>query len=400
MTYMIPKEHQIKMAKEALEVIAKNKLVYIAAEERTGKTLTAIMVCSKLLNQHTILIITKAKAKAGWEDTIQRFPTNKEFIIESYQSSRLHTILNRDIDMVILDEAHSYVSGYPKPSKTWHAIKDICRGKPMIFISATPSSQGYSLLYHQLKLSSYSPVSKYSNFYAWYMEVGIAEQKHIGGGRIVTCYDKCTQAAWDMVKHLFISKTRLSAGFEAEPADVLHYVDLEETTKAIYKLAEKNIMSANGNKYAIESSMERLTKLHMIESGTSIINDEYIILPNNEKIQYILDFFGDTKSLVIFYNYKAELIKLKQYFKNAFLAQGTSYAEGVDFSGYETMIILSMDFSTARYSQRRARQCNVNRDTPIKVHYILTKGAISEQIYETVAKNKKNFIDIFYRPLV
>ena len=55
-----------------------------------------------------------------------------------------------------------------------------------------------------------------------------------------------------------------------------------------------------------------------------------------------------------------------------------------------------MNFSTAQYTQRRARQANMNRKTAIKVHFILVKGAISEQVYNTVAINKKNFVDKYY----
>jgi hypothetical protein len=55
-----------------------------------------------------------------------------------------------------------------------------------------------------------------------------------------------------------------------------------------------------------------------------------------------------------------------------------------------------MDFSTARYSQRRARQCNMLRGEPIDVHYLLVKGGISEKVYQTVAINKQNFIDKYF----
>jgi hypothetical protein len=106
--------------------------------------------------------------------------------------------------------------------------------------------------------------------------------------------------------------------------------------------------------------------------------------------------FGDREDTVIMFHYKAEGIKLAQYFKRATLLQGTSNAEGVDLSSYRHLIIYSQDFSTAKHSQRRARQASKNRDEPIAVHFYLVKGAISEQVYETVSINKKNFIDSIY----
>jgi ERCC4-related helicase len=136
----------------------------------------------------------------------------------------------------------------------------------------------------------------------------------------------------------------------------------------------------------------------MIEGGVAKDMDDYHVLNNAEKIQAILLDFGDSEKNVIMYHYKAELLKLQKIFIHTTLLQATSYAEGVDLSMYDNLIIYSQDFSTSRHSQRRARQANMNRTTPIKVHFYLVKGGISEQIYKTVSINKKNFIDsIFIR---
>jgi len=93
------------------------------------------------------------------------------------------------------------------------------------------------------------------------------------------------------------------------------------------------------------------------------------------------------------YNFQAELEKLEKYFKRARILQATSFAEGVDLSKYDNLVIYSQDYSTARHTQRRARQANKQRDKPIRVHYLLCKKAISDQCYKTVSLNKKNFVD-------
>jgi len=131
----------------------------------------------------------------------------------------------------------------------------------------------------------------------------------------------------------------------------------------------------------------------MIEGGVAKEDKEYYQLENKEKIDAILRDFGDREDTVIMYHYKAEERKLRGYFKRSRLLQATSYAEGVDLSAYRHLIIYSQDFSTARHSQRRARQANKKRDTAIKVHFYLVKGGISEQVYKVVSLNKENFID-------
>ena len=145
-----------------------------------------------------------------------------------------------------------------------------------------------------------------------------------------------------------------------------------------------------------EASVSQLTKLHQIEGGTIKTDETSITLPNTEKIDYIKQTWGDTDQVVIFYHYKQEELKLKAHFKNAHILQAVSFAEGVDLSMYETLIIYSMNFSTAQYTQRRARQANYYRDKPIIVHYLLVKDGISEQVYNCVAKNKRNFVDRYF----
>ena len=96
------------------------------------------------------------------------------------------------------------------------------------------------------------------------------------------------------------------------------------------------------------------------------------------------------------YNYIAEGQKLRASFNNAKILQATSNAEGIDLSHIDHLIIYSQDFSTARHTQRRARQANMKRDRPIVVHFLLVSGAVSEQVYTTVSLNKQNFIDVLF----
>ena len=148
--------------------------------------------------------------------------------------------------------------------------------------------------------------------------------------------------------------------------------------------------------YVADSPIKLMTGLHQLEGSTLKCENENVFFEETEKIDYILEKWGDTEDLVIFYHYKAEELLLNRRFKKARILQATSFAEGVDLHKYKTLVIYSMDFSTARYSQRRARQCNMKRDVAIDVHYLLVKNGISESVYTTVAINKKNFINSYF----
>lgn len=392
---MQPYKHQVDIAKQAFDILKVNGIVYLAMEERTGKTLTSILTVEHSKIAQKILVITKKKALDGWFDTLAKYKTDKLFDVVNYH--QVDKKNPKDYQLVIIDEAHAYLSKYPKVGEIHKSVAKFTKDKPIIYLSATPSAQGYSLLYHQFSLSNWSPWRHYSNFYKWFEVYGVPRTRFIGGKQ----FKEYNTTKEDLVKkdvdHLFISYSRVDLGFEHEPNDVVHFVELEQTTKKLYKeLETNNLVKVNELEIIADTPMSLLTKLHQIEGGTIKYEEDSLAIGNLEKITYILDKWGDSEDLVIFYHYKQEEKLLKRYFNKAQILQASSFAEGVDLSMYEHLVIYSMNFSTSQYTQRRARQANMKREQIINVHFILVKGGISEQVYKTVAVNKSNFVDKYY----
>lgn len=387
---MIPHDYQTELANKGFEILKENMIVYLAMEERTGKTLTSILIAEQA-NVKKVLVITKKKALTGWKETLDAFAHAKDYTVTNYHQASKFV---NEYDLVILDESHNYLSAYPKHSTLWRSVKKLTIGKPIIFISATPYAQGPQQLFGQFALSSWSPWHKYNNYYRWFAAYGKAYTVSINGINIPQ-YDRVhNDKVVECVEDLFITRTRQELGFEHEPEDEVIYITLDDETKITYNLLlEHGIVDADFGELVCDTTSKLRTVLHQLEGGTVKLTNEYAVLPNQEKIDAIKDRFGDSESLVIMYNYKAEEAKLKEHFKKAALLQATSYAEGVDLHAYETLVVYSQDFSTARHTQRRARQCNLKRNKPITVYYLLVKKAISEQVYKTVSLNKKNFVD-------
>ena len=404
---MIPYNHQVTIASDAYGILASYGMVYLAMEERTGKTLTAI-VLAEMTTRTNVLVLTKKKALDGWYETLDSYSGDKgrygedgllhwelcgntTFTVTNYHQA---VKLRKGYDLIILDESHSYLSAYPKRGTIWKSVSRLTKEQPLIYLSATPYAQGYQLLYNQLGLSSWSPFKQYKNFYRFFDIFGIPEKVRTSYGLQET-YKKCKPVVWDKCKHLFITYTRKELGFEHEPEDILHYFELSESTKTVYNdCLSTELFSTGELTFPLDSSMKLRTTLHQLEGGVAKDDMEgYHVLPNKEKIDAILRDFGDTEDTVIMYHYKAELIKLRATFSRTRLLQATSYAEGVDLSSYSNLVIYSQDFSTARHSQRRARQANKERRDPINVHFYLVEGGISDQVYKTVSINKTNFVD-------
>jgi hypothetical protein len=367
--------------------------VYLACEERTGKTITAILTAEAADAVQHVLIVTKAKVVDDWLNVLNSLNTTKLYTVSSYHSAYklMGTI---SFDMVILDESHNYISSYPKPGLIWKQLRPICKDKLLIYISATPYPQGTQMLYGQFALSSWSPFKQYSTFKDWFAVYGKPYYITVYG-RDVMQYDRCkTDDVLAVCKHLFITKTRRDLGFEQEPADAVHYIELDDVTREVYnELLEHRLVELKSGWLVCDTTSKLRTALHQLEGGTIKLDNKRYVLTNDEKIRFILTKFGDTDDLVIMYNYIAEETKLKQVFKHARILQATSYAEGVDLSMHKHLVIYSQDFSTAKHTQRRARQANKDREHEIVVHFLLVKKAISEQVYKTVSINKVNFVD-------
>ncbi|PIR06668.1 MAG: hypothetical protein COV55_02845 [Candidatus Komeilibacteria bacterium CG11_big_fil_rev_8_21_14_0_20_36_20] len=401
------KQHQLKIASEALPILKKHLMVYLAMEERTGKSITAIRITEACNNVSNVLIITTKKALNGWFETLEKHPHTNIYTCINYES--VHKISGK-VDLVILDESHKFISGYPKTSIIWQKVKNFTLNKPIIYCSATPYAQGTQMLFHQFALSKWSPWKRYSNFYDWYRDYSVRKAngelftKKITASESIVDYTKVNHnKVKSDCKHLFISYTREELGFEHEPNDVLHYITLSKNLKDIYNtIVTKKVLhfshAETSKDYTLvcDTPAKLRATLHMLEGGVLKVGDEYLNLGFNEKVDFILNKWGDSKNLVIMYYFKADKIKLEKYFKNATILHAQTNAEGVDLSTYKDLVIYTQNHSTAQHTQRRARQANMNRKEEINVNYLLVKGAASAKAYKTVSVNKENFVDTVF----
>ncbi len=87
---MLPRAHQTIGAAWALNTIRQYGLAYLSWQERTGKTLTALLT-AEYSKAKSILIVTKKKAIPGWEDTLSQWAHTKRYDVINYE--RLDRIL-------------------------------------------------------------------------------------------------------------------------------------------------------------------------------------------------------------------------------------------------------------------------------------------------------------------
>lgn len=406
------RNYQVKLVSQCKDVLDKYHLCYLAAEERVGKTLPALeLALNYISNDLQVLIVTKKKVINSWIDTINIYVPEykrKDFIITNFENIKnLENNKNfkqSKLFFVIIDEAHHILSAYPTPSKICILLQKIVYEVPyMLLLSATSHGETASQLFHQLNLSKYSPFDSFKNFKEWFSYFGIPTTQWIGN-RFINKYNKCKEKeVMQFVSPYFVTMSRKEAGFLYEPEDAIIYINVNEKLKKIYSTLENN-KCLKKLQYEANTKAKLITALHQLEGGTLKLNDKvsidiykyYNINIIPDKINYILQEYGDNGNIAIFYNYIYEGVLLNNYFKKALILQGTSYAEGIDLKHIKHLIIYSQNFSACKYIQRRARQAGAERKELIQVKFLLCKGYISEMIYNCVAKKNKNFTSSFY----
>ena len=397
-------EHQEQIIKQAKPILEEFNLCYISAETRTGKTLATIFLLKD--DYEKILIITKKKAISSWTSDLN-LSNAKNFTVTNYES--IHKLTDNDYDVIVLDEAHS-IGSYPKPSKRAAQIKELAEGKRIVYLSATPSAESYSQLFHQFWISSYSPFEE-KTFYKWFKEYGIPESFFMNGMRINSYKKTEEELIQEETKHLFVSMTKVKANFKVLVEEKIHQIEInQDYTNALNRFYLHRVLKIGDYDIVAETAAATLNKMHQLTGGTIKIDDDVSIVTSSHKLDYIKKNLSQDKKIVILCNYVEErnllLRELEssteniEEFKNEdcqfFIGHIKTFSEGVDFSYADSMIIYSLNFSATTFLQSRERLANKKRTEPIQVNYLFTKNSVDEKIYEAV-KSKMNFTNSYYR---
>lgn len=384
-------KHQGKASKKIQKKLKKYSVCLLAGEPRSGKTLSFIDASNALYER--ILIITTKKAMGDIQIALNEYKTTSHFDVINYHScQKLH---HEKYDCVILDEAHNYITGYPKRSAIWNNVFHFTkRCIPIIYSSGTPTPEGYAGLFNMFALSYKSPWKKYKRFTSWHINYGKPYTIRVNGYNIQQ-YDRTHEdKVKKRIKPLTVTITRKEAGHKYEAKDKLHHIKLSKKQKKIIKMLDTEYVYDKKDFTILADTPSKLIqKKHQINGGTVKCEDsKLMIFKNNPKVEYINKHF-DTNQCIILAFFKAEQELLSKIFPN--VGSVISNAEGVDYSHFQHMIIFSMSYAAKSYEQVRARQLNiVKRKSKVIVHFLIS--GIDQKIYEAVS-NKKDFTASWYK---
>lgn len=391
------REYQKEIVSKGIKILEKNKIVYLSMEVRTGKTLTALSIANGYKN---ILFVTKKKAISSIQSDYNLLSPNYEIVIINYES--IHKI-EGDFDLVIVDEAHG-LGAFPKASNRVLNLFKKCKNKPIIYLSGTPTPESYSQIFHQFKISSYSPFKQYTTFYKWANHYVNIDRKMIAGNYVNDYSNANKEKIDEHCKKLFISYTQKEAGFNQTINERILKVKMNQTTKKIIKkLIKDEVVQGENEVILADTPVKMQQKIHQLSSGTIKFESGNFKVIDYSKCEYIKDNFKEQK-IAIFYKFKAEFEALKETFplwtndieefntnkESVFLTQILSGREGINLSVADSLIFYNIDFSATSYFQARDRLTSKTRTKENNVFWLFSIGGIENKIYKCV-KNKEDY---------
>lgn len=409
------RDYQFNIANAAHDLLIEHKIAYLSMQVRTGKTITALHT-ALLYGAKSVLFVTKKKAISSIHNDYLHYVSAFECIIINFE--QLHRF-DADVDLVIIDEAHS-LGQFPTPSERTKLLKDICKDKPIIFLSGTPSPESYSQLYHQFYVSSYSPFEE-NTFYKWVSAGYVSKSVKYVYNRQINDYSNANELLINAkVAHLFLSYTQEEAGFTQLVDEEIRTVQMSDKTKNIIRILKRDKVITGRDGHVIEgdTAVKLLNKIHQLCSGTCIFDnspdDVDGSLLDDSKARFIFNEFKG-KKMAIFYKFKAERTQLQitaqlngctitdspDTFNNSdssviFVSQFIAGREGINLSSADILICYNIDFSAVTYWQVRARLQTKDRTDPVKVYWLFMDGGIEPEIYEQVS-NKKNYTLSYFK---
>jgi hypothetical protein len=365
--------HQEEISTKAADLLRQYKIVYLSMWMRTGKTLTAFVTAEKY-GAKKVLFCTKKKAISSIEKDEDNYEPSFDLTTTNYE--QLRNIIG-DFDLFILDEA-SCLGQFPKPAARVKLLENMCKGKPVIYLSGSPTPESDSQIYHQFYISSYSPFKQWDNFYKWAKDFVTVRQKYYFN-RQVNDYSKADRAKIDeLTKHLFISYTQKEAGFETEVKEQVITVKMDESTYLLadYLRKKKVHVGRGGEEILADTAVKLMGKLHQIFSGSVIDEKGQGIGFDLSKARFIKE-HSEGQKIAIYYKFKAERLMLIGVFGNdrltedpmefneredkIFISQIQAGSMGINLSTADCLVMMNIDFSATQYWQVRERLQDRNR---------------------------------------
>jgi hypothetical protein len=211
-----------------------------------------------------------------------------------------------------------------------------------------------------------------------------------------------------VIKPYMITYTQKEAGFSSTINEKIIYVDMKESTHALIKRLENDLVVQGKQEVILgDTSVKLMSKLHQLYSGTIKFESGNTAVLDYSKAIRIYTMFK-SRQIAIFYKFKAELDALEFIFGDTLTTdleefnttsksiayQIVSGREGVNLSRASSLVYYNIDFSAVSYWQSRDRLTTMDR-LENNVYWFFAKNGIEDKIYKAVMSKKNYTLNVF-----
>ena len=134
-------QYQLDAVKQALAIIENNNGVIIADVVGLGKTIIACAIAKQLKKRGLVIcppaLMGDKNKNSGWRKYLEQFKLYDWEVASLGDLENTEKFVNKakDIEVIIIDEAHRFRN---QDTKDYEILKNICREKEIILLTATP----------------------------------------------------------------------------------------------------------------------------------------------------------------------------------------------------------------------------------------------------------------------
>lgn len=237
----MPLEYQKQAVQQALKKLNEHNGVFLADVVGLGKTFITAQLLQQLKGR--ILVICPPVLKSYWEESLHDFrvPARVESLGKLDHVIRFG--LNR-FDYIVVDEAHRFRN---EATRSYADLLDICRGKKVILVTATPLNNTIDDIFAQLKLfqapknSSIPGIPNLDRFFA------ALRRRFKGLDRSDPAYKETIKAVSReirerILKHVMVRRTRsdVITYFKMDTeAQGLFFPEVQDPRRIVYKFEDE-----------------------------------------------------------------------------------------------------------------------------------------------------------------
>ena len=405
------RDYQIEAVRKAVGILSDRGVVLLVMETRTGKTFTSLSV-AKEVGARRVLFLTKKKAIPGIKRDFDTSGYDYELVVLSVDSAHKAT---GDFDLIIVDESHC-IGAFPDPSSRAKAIKAIVGKVDVILLSATPTPESYSQIYHQLWITPRSPFAGWETFEAWAKEFVNITQRQINGWRINDYSDARLKDIKPYLDPIMVTCTQAEAGFkQGEIEEVFMDVNMAPQTIKLFNtlIKDRYFQFPDGSEIICDTPAKLVSKCAQVASGT-VITERLVVDDSGRRVvreAHILDRskaavvmkLASEKKIAVFYKYDAEKQMLKALLPNAtdvpevfqassdktFLCQYQSGREAIRLDTADAIVFFNPDHAFLSYEQTKNRIQDLNRETKPVLIWLFGNTGIERKIHKVITGKKK-----------